>query len=121
MLKSFLLLVTVAIASAAYAAPAAIPVRIEQLVREPQRFNGKRVSFVARWDVEHHAAFFRSGVTRIVCDFDRLHLPKSQVEAVSHPSWVRVTGVFRYLDMSPHIDRGGVRVFATGFGWMNSY
>jgi hypothetical protein len=120
MLKPLVLFGAIAFALHVDAGSRAMSVRIEQLVREPQRFNGKRVSFVGVWDVEHHGAFFRSGITRIACDFDRLRLPKKQVEAVPHPTFVRVTGVFRYVDMTPHTRPDGVEVIAMGFGWMNS-
>ena len=125
MLRLPLLATLLILAASADAAKNAIDVPLSKLLRHPEQFNGKRVAFAAYWDSDGHATSLRAGpiadAPRIYCDFAKLRIPAKLIESVPHGSWVRVVGVFRYVDMTVHTLPNGSRVIAAGFGWMNSY
>jgi hypothetical protein len=125
MVRLPLLAMLLVLAVSADAADNAIETPLSKLLRHPEQFNGKRVAFVAYWDSDGHATSLRVGLAadapRIYCDFAKPRIPVKLIESIPRGAWVRVVGVFRYVDMTVHARRNGSRVIAAGFGWMNSY
>jgi len=108
------------------AAQQPISVRVDQLIKFPQRFNDKLVSITGYYDVEHHGAYLcvdkKSGErseSRVHLDFDHSPISVESVSRVPH-GYVVATGIFQYRDMTTRIASDGSRVIPAGFGWMNT-
>jgi hypothetical protein len=118
------ILVGVLAASSALAVSKPIDVSVEKLEAVPQRFNGKRIAFVAYYDSDGHAMSFRrrrsTDYPRIFADFSNRQIPIHAIRSVPLGSLVPVAGTFRYSKMK--VTRGkDFNYIVPGFGWMNSY
>ena len=106
-----------------------LQVSIRQLIENPGQFNGKRVSVVAYYGVEHHGPYLcvddktarqgKTGDSRIYPDFESSPLSRENLNQVKR-GYVLVVGTFKYRDMK--VTKGkDFDYIVPGFGWMNIY
>ena len=115
----------VLIASVVFAVPDSLNVPITSLMKHPQRFNNKRVTFAGYYNSGdgHGTSIFseQSDVSpRIFLNFRNASVPLKPLEKIPSGAYMRVTGTFHYREMK--FTRGkDVNTIVPGFGWMNDY
>jgi hypothetical protein len=109
--------------------PAPVRVSVRQLIETPGQFNGKRISLLAYYAIEHHgpylcadAATARQGTAggwRIYPDFENSPLSPEILRRV-RPGYAFIVGTFKYRRMN--VTKGkDFDYVVPGFGWMNVY
>lgn len=138
-MKSQLLIVLLAVASTSAAASKPIEVSIGEVVRHPQRFNGKQVSFRAYFGFGGHSCYFsetrEAQEKTVFADLDHTSLSRRSIESVPHGCFIHVAGTFQYRPITRrviprpetkatpypgNVERDLVEV-TIGFGWMGIY
>ena len=115
----------VLIASVVFAAPDSPDVPIMALMKRPQRFNNKRVTFAGYYNSGdgHGASIFSEQADaspRIFLNFRNASVLVKPLEKISSGAYVRVTGTFHYREMKFTRGKEG-NTIVPGFGWMNDY
>ena len=113
------------IASVVFAVSDSLNVPVASLMKHPQRFNNKRVTFAGYYNSGdgHGTSIFseQSDVSpRIFLNFRNASVPLKPLKKIPSGAYVRVTGTFHYREMKFYA-RKDVNTIVPGFGWMNDY
>ena len=107
--------------------PEVVQVGVQQLIANPDKFNGKSISATGYYVPEHHGAYLASnpkgeaGALGIHLDFRHTSLSSERLKRVQY-GYVRVLGTFEYRNTQMRISKDGtIGTVAAGFGWMNVY